>query len=97
MTKSDIQKIMTVLTTGIPLENCGEKLENYSIRKIAVKKLKTATVPESSFVKVIGHTSTRGFKSHDLGDRNEFRGKSNALKLSGANQSTSLSLQNASK
>ena len=52
---------------------------------------------ESSIITVTGHKSTRGYKSYNPGDQSEFRGMSNALKLSGTNQSTSSSLQNASK
>ena len=73
-----------------------KKLTNHSMRKATVKTLKAANVPESSIIKVTGHTSTRGLKSYDPDDQDEFRVMSNALNLCGGNQSTSVSVQNAS-
>ena len=61
-----------------------------------VKKLKAANVPESSIIKVTGHTSTRELKSYDPGGQNEFREMSNALNPPGAGPSTSLSIESAS-
>ena len=89
---------MKVLIAGTPSENCGEKLTNHSMRKTTVKKLKAASVPESSIIKVTGHTSTRRLKSYDPGDQNEFREMSNALNPPSviASISTSLSIQSAS-
>ena len=49
------------------------------MRKTAVKKLKAANVPESSIIKVTGHTGTIVLKSYDPGDQNEFREMSSAL------------------
>ena len=96
MGKNTTSNIMKALIAGIPLENCGKKLTNHSMRKTAVKKLKAANVPESSIIKVTGHTSTRGLKSYDPGDQNQFREMSNALKPPSASPSTSLSIQSAS-
>ena len=89
---------MKVLIAGTPSENCGKKLTNHSMRKTAVKKLKAASVPESSIIKVTGHTSTRRLKSYDPGDQNEFCEMSNALNPPSviASISTSLSIQSAS-
>ena len=36
-------------------------------------------MPESSIIKITGHTSTKGLSSYDPGDENEFRSMSNAL------------------
>ena len=66
------------------------------MRKAAVKLLKAANVPENSIIKVTGHTSTRGLKSYDPGDQNEFREMSNALSPPSTSPSTSLSIQSAS-
>ena len=66
------------------------------MRKTVVKKLKAANVPESSIIKVTGHTSTRELKSYDPGGQNEFREMSNALNPPGAGPSTSLSIESAS-
>ena len=81
------------MIAGTPLENCGKKLTNHSMRKTVDKKLKAANVPESSIIKVTGHTSIRGLKSYDPGDQNEFREMSNALNLPSASPSTLLSIE----
>ena len=96
--KNTISNIMKALIAGTPSENCGKKLTNHSMRKTAVKKLKAASVPESSIIKVTGHTSTRRLKSYDPGDQNEFREMFNALNPPSviASISTSLSIQSAS-
>ena len=96
MGKNTISNIMKALIAETPLENCGKKLTNHSIRKTAVKKLKAANVPESSIIKVTGHKSTRGLKSYDPADQNEFREISNALNPLSASPSTSLSIQSVS-
>ena len=87
---------MKALTAATPLENCGKKLTNHSMRKTTTKKLKAANVLESSIINVTGHTSTRGLKNYDSGDQNEFREMSNALNPPSANPTTSLSIQSAS-
>jgi len=79
MGKNTISSIMKCLISGTPLESCGKKLTNHSMRKTTVKKLKAANVAESSIIKVTGHTSTKGLNSYDPGDENEFRHISNAL------------------
>ena len=96
MGKNSISNIMKALTAATPFENCRKKLTNHSMRKTAVKKLKATNVPESSIIKVTGHTSTRGLKRYDHGDQNEFCEMSNALNPPSASPSTSLSIQSAS-
>ena len=57
-----------------------KRLTNHSGRKTVVKKLKKAAkIPETSIIKVTGHTNTRGLRSYDAGDEEEFREMSNAL------------------
>lgn len=56
-----------------------KKLTNHSGRKTLVKKLKEANVPETSIIKVTGHTSTKGLSNYDPGDQQEFKGMSNAI------------------
>lgn len=77
--KNTISGIMKALTSGTELENWKKKFTNHSIRKTTVKKLKAANIPESSIIKVTGHTTTKGLSSYDPGDENEFRSMSNAL------------------
>ena len=96
MGKSTISNIMKALIAGTPLENSGEKLTNHDMRKTVVKKLKAANVPESSIIKVTGHTSIGGLKIYDPGDQNEFCEMSNALNPPSASPSTLLSIQSAS-
>ena len=96
MGRNTISNIMKALIAGTPLENCGKKLTNPSMRKTVVKQLKAANVPESSIIKVIGCTSTRGLKSYDPGDQNEFNEMCNALNPPSASPSTSLSIEGAS-
>ena len=60
--KNSISGMVKALTAGTALESCEKRLTNHSMRKTTVKKLKAANVPESSIVKVTGHTSTKGFK-----------------------------------
>ena len=96
MGKNIISNIMKTLIAETPLENCGKKLTNHSIRKTAVKKLKAANVPESSIIKVTGHKSTGGLKSYDPADQNEFREISNTLSPLSSSPSTSLSIQSVS-
>lgn len=44
-----------------------KKLTNHNMRKTAVKKVKAASVSESSIIKVTAHTTTRGLKNYDPG------------------------------
>ena len=53
-------------------------------------------MPESSIIKVTGHKSTRGLKSYDPADQNEFREISNALSPLSSSPSTSLSIESVS-
>ena len=48
MGKNTISNIMKALIAGTPLENCGKKLTNDSMRKTAVKKLKAANTESIS-------------------------------------------------
>ena len=41
--------------------------------------MKAAQIPESSIIKVTGHTSERGLRSYDPEDEGEFRAMSNAV------------------
>ena len=66
------------------------------MRKTVFKQLKAANVPESSVIKVIGSTSTRGLKSYNPGDQKEFNEMCNDLNPPSASPSTSLSIESAS-
>lgn len=57
----------------------SKKLTNHSGRKNTVRKLKQAKIPESSIIKVTGHTNERGLRNYDPGDEDEFREMSNAM------------------
>ena len=56
-----------------------KKITNHSGRKTLVKKLKAAQVPESSIIKVTGHTTEQGLRSYDPEDEGEYRGMSNII------------------
>ena len=44
-----------------------------------MKKLKKAKIPDSSIIKVTGHSRPAGLRSYDPADEDEFRSMSNAL------------------
>ena len=67
MGKNTISNVIKAWIAGTPLENCGKKLSNHSMRKTAVKKVKAGNVLESSIIKITGNTSTSGLKSYDPG------------------------------
>ena len=54
-------------------------MTNNSGRKPLVKKMKQASIPETSIIKLTGHKSTRRLKSYDPGDQAEFRQMSNVI------------------
>lgn len=78
MGHNSISKIMKEIVQNTPV-SCDKKVTNHSGRKTLVKKLKAAQVPESSIIKVTGHTSTRGLRNYDPGHEQEFRQMSNAI------------------
>ena len=55
------------------------KVTNHSGRKTVVRKLKAAMIPESSIIKITGHTTVAGLRSYDPADEKEFRGMSDVL------------------
>ena len=59
---------MKELIAGTEVEKLGKRLTNHSGRKTVVKKLKARNVPESSIIKVIGHSSVAGLQSYDPED-----------------------------
>ena len=93
MGKNTFSNIMKALIAGTPLENCGKKLTNHSVRKTVVKKLKAANVPDSSIIKSYWSYKYQRIKSYDPGDQNEFREMSNAVNPPSASPSTSLSIE----
>ena len=91
--KNTIGKFMKEIISGTPLENSGKKLTNHSGRKTLVKKMKQASIPETSIIKVTGHKSTTGLKSYDPGDQAEFQQMSNVISgRSNSNNSSSYPL-----
>ena len=80
MGHNTIAKFMKCLVSGTEFEKT-KKLTNHSGRKTLVKRLKASKIPESSIIKVTGHTSTNGLHSYDPGEENEFREMSNALNV----------------
>ena len=64
-----------------------KRFTNHSGRKTVVKKLKASNVPESSIVKVTGHSSVAGLQSYDPEDEQEFQQMSNAIGLQAAGSS----------
>ena len=79
MGKNTISGIMKALTAGTELSLSKKKFTNHSMRKTTVKKLKAANIPESSIIKVTGHSSTKGLSSYDPGDEEEIKSMSKAL------------------
>ena len=57
----------------------AKKVTNHSGRITLVRKLKAAKVPESSIIKITGHTTPAGLRSYDPADEQEFRGMSNVV------------------
>lgn len=82
--KNKIASFMKSIIKDTSLEHSGKNITNHSGRKMLVKKLKAAGIPESSIIKVTGHTSTKGLSSYDPGDQREFQEMSNALAVSNA-------------
>ena len=69
---------MRNIIAGTEIENTRKKITN-SGRKTLVRKLKAAGVPESSIIKVTGHTTTAGLSAYDPEDEGEFQIMSNAV------------------
>ena len=64
MGKNKICTIMKQIIAGTELERCGKRLTNHSGRKTIVRKLKKAKIPESSIIKVTGHTTPAGLRNY---------------------------------
>ena len=79
MGKNTINTFMKDMIAGTDVENGRKKLTNHSARKTLVRKLKSAGIPESSIIKVTGHTTTAGLTNYDPEDENEFQSMSNAV------------------
>jgi hypothetical protein len=79
MGKNKISSIMKELISGTDVELSRKKLTNHSGRKTCIKRLKAAKIPESSIIKVTGHTSTQGLRSYDPEDEGEFSEMSNVI------------------
>ena len=79
MGKNTISGIMRNIIAGTEIENTRKKITNHSGRKTLVRKLKAAGVPESSIIKVTGHTTTAGLSAYDPEDEGEFQMMSNAV------------------
>ena len=77
--KNTISNFMKDMIAGTSVMDSGKKLSNHSGRKTCVKKLRTASIPDSSIIKVTGHTTTKGLDSYDREDEREFQRMSNAL------------------
>ena len=66
----------------IEAENSGKRLNDRSGRKTALKKLKVSNAPESSTIKVTGHSSVAGLQSYnDSENEQDFHQISSAMGL----------------
>ena len=81
MGKNKICTIMKQIIAGTELERCGKRLTNHSGRKTIVRKLKNAKIPESSIIKVTGHTTPAGLRNYDTADEEEFKEMSDAVSM----------------
>ena len=75
--KNSLSSMMKDLVSGTDID--PSKLTNHSGRKTLVQKMKKAKVPESSIIKVTGHSTTGGLRNYDPGDEGEFRAMSSAI------------------
>ena len=66
--KNKISSFMKSIIKDTILEKNGLNYTNHSGRKTVVKKLKQANVPESSIIKLTGHTTEKGLRSYDPGN-----------------------------
>ena len=85
--QNTIGNFMKELIPVTEVEKSGKRFTNHSGRKTVVKKLKASNVPESSIVKVTGHSSVAGLQSYDPEDEQEFQQMSNAIGLQAAGSS----------
>ena len=77
--KNKVSTFMKSIVKDTELEHCGLKFTNHSGRKTVIKKLKNANVPESSIIKLTGHTTEKGLKNYDPGDDGEFTTMSHVI------------------
>ena len=77
--KNTISNFMKEMISGTSVVDSGKKLSNHSGRKTCVKKLRTASIPDTSIIKVTGHTTTKGLDSYDREDEGDFMRMSKAL------------------
>ncbi|XP_066935958.1 zinc finger MYM-type protein 3-like [Clytia hemisphaerica] len=76
--KNKIATFMKEIISGTNIEK-GKKITNHSGRKLFVKKMKAANIPETSIIKITGHKTTEGLKSYDPGDQGEMKRMSDAI------------------
>ena len=79
MGKNLVSCFMKEIIRGTPIETSNKKISNHSGRKTVVTKLRSAGVPDTSIVKVTGHTTTEGLSSYDRCDEVDFQRMSNAI------------------
>ena len=77
--KTKIASFLKDIIAGTSVAQSGKKLSNHSGRKTLVKKLQTAGIPDTSIIKVTGHTHTDGLNAYDKEDETEFQRLTNAL------------------
>ena len=70
---------MKGLIAGTSVVSSGKKISNHSGRKTCITKLRDADIPDTSIIKITGHTTTKGLDSYDRQDEREFQRMSNAL------------------
>ena len=65
---NSINSMMKDLTSNSTLQNSGKHLENHSVRKTLVKKLKQQQVPKSEVISITGHNLETGIVAYNSGD-----------------------------
>ena len=68
-----IDSFMKNMVLEAELDVQGKKLNNHSVRKTLVKKLKASNQPRSAIIAVTGHTSERSLADYEEGDEAEQR------------------------
>ena len=65
---NSINSMMKDLISNSTLQNNGKHLENHSVRKTLVKKLKQQQFPKSEVIRITGHNREVGLDAYDSGD-----------------------------
>ena len=65
---NSINSMMKDLISNSTLQNNGKHLENHSVRKTLVKKMKQQQFPKSEVIRITGHNREVGLDAYDSGD-----------------------------